>query len=339
MHMALICAIMDITITTQEKERVQFSPIIASADSPIAVPGAKGVEASLNVGALRLYEIDCPGFKIWYNNYHISRRTYLYLSVKSPLLAFHSTINNTLHCKLEGLHEVTLLQGQFNVSCGPSINTVAWFDANQVYTTFSIHFEQDYLRKFATHFPLLDALLKKAEGGLPGMMSRYHGQMTPEMNALVKRILRCNYEGDIRNLYLDAKVQELLVLALEQTDSAEEKTADIVLRPYDIEKIREAHDYLLRNMENPCTLIELSHKVGINDFKLKKGFKKLYGTTVYDFLIDARMEKAKVLLLETDTSVHDIAFITGYKNLSSFITAFKKKMGYSPGSFKKMRKL
>lgn len=330
---------MDITITTQEKERVQFSPVIPSADSPIAVPGAKGVEATLNFGALRLYEIECPGFKIWYNNYHISRRTYLYLSVKSPLLAFHASIKNTLHCKLEGLTEVTLLQGQYNLSCGPFINTVAWFDANQLYTTFSIHFTQEYLSKFATHFPLLGELLKKAEHGLPGMMSRYHGQMTPEMNTLIKKILGCSYEGDIRNLYLEAKVQELLLLALEQTASAEEKTADIVLRPYDIEKIREAHDYLLRNMENPCTLIELSHKVGINDFKLKKGFKKLYGTTVYDFLIDARMEKAKLLLLETDTPVHDIAFITGYKNLSSFITAFKKKTGYSPGSFKKMRKL
>lgn len=330
---------MDITITTQEKERVQFSPIITSADPQIVIPGAKGVEASVYFGALRFYEIECPGFKIWYNNYHISRRTYIHLSMEEPLLALHSTINNTLHCKLEGLNEVTLLQGQFNVSCGPCINTVAWFDANKVYTTFSVHFTQDYLRKFASHFPLLDALLKKAEDGIPGMMSRYHGQMTIEMNTLIKRILRCRYEGDIRNLYLEAKVQELLLLALEQMDDTEEKTADIVLRPYDIEKIREAHDYLLSNMENPCTLIELSHKVGINDFKLKKGFKKLYGCTVYDFLTDARMEKAKGLLLETDTSVHDIAFITGYKNLSSFITAFKKKMGYSPGSFKKMKRL
>ena len=91
-------------------------------------------------------------------------------------------------------------------------------------------------------------------------------------------------------------------------------------------------------MDNPCTLVELSHKVGINDFKLKKGFKQLYGTTVYEFLVDARMEKAKLLLLETETSIHEIAFVTGYKNLSSFITAFKKKMGYSPGSYKRLKR-
>lgn len=329
---------MDITITTQEKEYIQLNPITAPADPQIVVPGAKGVGASVSFGSLRFYEIECPGFRICYNNYDITRRTFIHVSATKPLLALHFTVTNTLHCKPEGLTEITLLQGQFNLVCGNFVNTIAWFDANQVYTTFCIHFSPDYLGKFAAHFPLLSTLLQKSALGAAGILSRYHGQTTLEMHALIKKILRCRYEGEIRNMYLDAKVQELLLLALEQMDSTQQKTGDIVLKPYDIEKIREARDYLLRNMENPCTLIELSHKVGINDFKLKKGFKKIYGTTVYDFLVDARMEKAKVLLLETDTSINEIAFITGYKNLSSFITAFKKKMGRSPGVFKKQKR-
>ena len=329
---------MDFTITTQERELVQLCPITAHVDSQIVMPGARVIEALVHAGSMRFYEIECPRFIICYNNYQINSRTFIRKVMEAPLLALHFTMANTMHFKLEGLTEVTILEGQFNLSYAPSMNTVAWFDEDQLYITLNIHFAYDYLQRFAEHFPLLDALLKKAAIGTAGMMGRQHGQTTLEMSTLIKKILHCRYEGDIRNLYLEAKVQELLLLALEQL-GAEAKTADIVLRPYDIEKIREAHDYLLRHMDNPCTLIELSHKVGINDFKLKKGFKKLYGTTVYDFLIDARMEKAKILLLETDASVHDIAFSTGYKNLSSFITAFKKKMGYSPGAFKKMRKL
>jgi AraC family transcriptional regulator, transcriptional activator of the genes for pyochelin and ferripyochelin receptors len=170
------------------------------------------------------------------------------------------------------------------------------------------------------------------------MLGKHHGRLTRDMNNIIRQILRCEYSGDIKNLYLQAKVLELLILALDQIAVSKPEKPEMVLRPYDIEKIREAHDYLLRNMDSPCTLIELAHKVGINDFKLKKGFKQLYGTTVYEFLLDARMEKAKILLLETDTSAHEIALITGYKNLSSFITAFKKKMGYSPGSFRKLKR-
>lgn len=330
---------MEFTITTQEREQVQLFPITVPDDSPIAIPGARGIEALVRAGSMRFYAVECPRFIIWYNNYQISSRTFIRKIMDAPLLALHFTLSNTMHYKLEGLTEVTLLEGQFNLSYAPSMNTVAWFDEDQLYVTLNIHFTFDYLQKFAAHFPLLDTLLKKAALGVASMMSRQHGQTTLEMSVLIKKILNCRYEGDIRNLYLEAKVQELLLLALEQLGVAEAMTGDIMLRPDDIERIRRAHDYLSEHIDESCTLKELARKVGTNDFKLKRGFKKLYGTTVYDFLIDARMEKAKTLLLETDTSVHDIAFITGYKNISGFITAFKKKTGYSPGHFKKMRKI
>jgi len=109
---------------------------------------------------------------------------------------------------------------------------------------------------------------------------------------------------------------------------------DIRLWPADYEKIREARDYLLFNMDQPCTVIELAHKVGLNDFKLKKGFKQLYGSTIFDFLLEARIEKARMLLTETVMSIQEIAVATGYKNISSFTAAFKKRTGVSPRSFK-----
>lgn len=329
---------MEFKIATPERKNVPFFPISTPSASNGGIPGAKGIEATGHFGSMRFFEIECPAFSIWYSNYEILKRTHLYGTMDGPALELHFTINNTVHYKLEGLNETTLLQGQFNMSYAPIVNIKAWFQKDETYTTFHIHFSREYLQKIATYFPVLAGFMQNVEQGIAAMLSRQHGQTTPEMSSIIRNILRCPYTGDIRNLYLQAKVLELLILALEQLEPRKTKTPDIVLRPYDIEKIREAHDYLLRNMDNPCTLVELSHKVGINDFKLKKGFKQLYGTTVYEFLVDARMEKAKTLLLETDTSIHEIAFVTGYKNLSSFITAFKKKMGYSPGSYKRMKR-
>ena len=330
---------MDFKIATPERKLVPFSPISNSNGSPPGgISGARGIEASGHFGSMRFFEIECPAFSIWYNNYQILKRTHFYCSMDAPMLDLHFTLNNTTHYKLEGLNEITMLQGQYNLSYTPVVNAKAWFQKDETYTSFHILFSREYLGMLATYFPLLAAFMKNVEQGIAAMLSRQHGQTTPEMSLLIKNMMRCPYAGDIRNLYLQAKVLELLILALEQLEPRKAKSPEIVLRPYDIEKIREAHDYLLRNMDNPCTLVELSHKVGINDFKLKKGFKQLYGTTVYEFLVDARMEKAKLLLLETDTSIHEIAFVTGYKNLSSFITAFKKKMGYSPGSYKRLKR-
>ncbi|HEY0679431.1 MAG TPA: AraC family transcriptional regulator [Chitinophagaceae bacterium] len=326
---------MEFKITTEGKEEVPYFLMSDPSDSKITIPDARGIEATGYFGTMRFYEIECPDFSIWYNNYQIVQRTHVYGAMDAPMLELHFTLKNTVHYKLEGLNEATLLQGQFNLSYAPYINNITWFQKNENYTTFDIHFAQQFLNKFAASYPLLGSFLEKSNKHIAGMLAPYHGQLTPEMSSLIRRILNCRYLGELRNLYLQSKVIELLILAMDQIGGAK-KAAGIALKPSDIEKIRQAHDLLLRDMENPCTLIELSHKTGLNDFKLKKGFKQLYGTTIYDYFLNARMEQAKTLLLETDMTVLEISIITGYKNLSSFAVAFRKKMGYSPGTFKKI---
>ncbi len=75
--------------------------------------------------------------------------------------------------------------------------------------------------------------------------------------------------------------------------------------------------------------------MGLNDFKLKKAYKQLYGTTLYGDFHHARMERAKKLLEETSQSIVAIADLAGYKNVSSFSVAFKKYFGSTPGEFRK----
>jgi len=88
-------------------------------------------------------------------------------------------------------------------------------------------------------------------------------------------------------------------------------------------------------MEQPPTLIELARKMGLNDFKLKKGYKQLYGVTLFDDFLHARMDKAKRLLLDTHQSIVAIAELTGYRNVSGFSAAFKRYFDHTPGWFRK----
>lgn len=80
----------------------------------------------------------------------------------------------------------------------------------------------------------------------------------------------------------------------------------------------------------PPSLLELSRMVGLNDFKLKIGFKDHYGTTVFGYLRDMRMEHAMMLLLEGEANVTDAAARVGYANLSHFSEVFRKKYGINP---------
>jgi AraC-like DNA-binding protein len=128
----------------------------------------------------------------------------------------------------------------------------------------------------------------------------------------------------------------LLLLALEElVCRPARQSTSITLRKYDLEKLYEAREYLLHNIENPPTLKQLAHKIGMNEFKLKKGYKQVFGTTIFGDFNKVRMEEARNHLLETDKSIADISLLAGYDDPPNFIRAFKHYFGSAPNQFRK----
>jgi len=98
----------------------------------------------------------------------------------------------------------------------------------------------------------------------------------------------------------------------------------------DRDKIMLAREILIKQIGEPITIKELSRKVAINECYLKKGFKELFGTTVFDFYQSLRMEHAKFLLYEKGLTVTEVSLLLGYSSISHFSTAFKKHTGCKP---------
>ena len=69
---------------------------------------------------------------------------------------------------------------------------------------------------------------------------------------------------------------------------------------------------------------------GFNATKLKRDFKKVYGTTVYKYITGLRMEEAKKRIVEDHISIAQAAYEVGYSNPQHFTAAFKRTMGYLP---------
>ena len=95
-------------------------------------------------------------------------------------------------------------------------------------------------------------------------------------------------------------------------------------------KILKAKKIILTRLNNPPTIPELSLQIGINQCYLKKGFKEVFGTTVYDFVQEQRMLKAKLLLSTNQFSVSEVADQIGFSSTSNFSSAFKKYVGVFP---------
>ncbi|MEO5911035.1 MAG: AraC family transcriptional regulator [Pelobium sp.] len=147
--------------------------------------------------------------------------------------------------------------------------------------------------------------------------------------SLIRQLIDLNIKNELELIYLEAKILELIYLHFNNLIELEDEGSV----NKDLEKMEHAKTIIMENMRNPCSLIELAHEVGLNDFKLKKGFKEYYGTTVFGYLHDLRMEKAKILLCK-DKKIIAVADEVGYKNAHHFSAAFKKYFGVLPSKLK-----
>ena len=161
------------------------------------------------------------------------------------------------------------------------------------------------------------------------------GWATPAMLTALHQILNCPYQGTIRDVYLEGKVLELIALKLEQSVRLKSSPdSGFRLKSDDVERICLARDILLQNIEQPPSIFSLAKQVRINDFKLKRGFRQLFGTTVFGYLRQYRMEQARSILEAEDMSVAQVAQVVGYASPSQFSVAFKKQFGFSPKVYK-----
>ena len=149
----------------------------------------------------------------------------------------------------------------------------------------------------------------------------------------LENLLHNNYNNSLENIYINSQLQTLLLYGLEclVDEKAEESFAcKFLSNETDREKITLAREILLQQIGDPITIKELSRKVGTNECYLKKGFKELFGSTIFDFYQTQRMEHGKYLLYEKGLSVTDVSALLGYSSISHFSTAFKKHTGIKP---------
>lgn len=158
---------------------------------------------------------------------------------------------------------------------------------------------------------------------------------TPVMQSVLYQILNCPYRDFIREIYLQSKALELVALWLgQELDYRQVNQSKVKLSPDDIERIYYAKDILITNVLHPPTLLELARRVAVNERKLKEGFRQIFGTTVFGYLHDYRMEQAKQMLTEQKLTVAQVAHAVGYSHLSHFAAAFRKKFGVNPSTYR-----
>lgn len=155
--------------------------------------------------------------------------------------------------------------------------------------------------------------------------------MTPGMMRVARDIVACRYTGDIRHMYVSGKAWELIALYLNEIMM--ENALPQGLSRTDVDKLRQAKEIVDANLFSPHGLSKLSRLVCLNEYKLKKGFKLLYGMPVHAYIIDRRLDIAYSLLEEGKLNVTGAALAVGFGKASHFSAQFKKKYGFPPSVY------
>jgi AraC-like DNA-binding protein len=180
----------------------------------------------------------------------------------------------------------------------------------------------------AEHLPdTIQAILRGTEGG-------YFNQslsMTPNMMSALEDLTTSHYSGKLQETFARIKTMELLFLAVQAlTTSSNSTQTKMILGDYHIDLLHQARDILDDEYAAPPTLAELGRQVGMNRNKLSQGFKLLFGSGVYEYCQQLRMQQSMLLLKENRLSLLQIADCIGYKNQSSFTRAYKNFYGHLP---------
>ncbi|MED1091103.1 AraC family transcriptional regulator [Bacillus paramycoides] len=153
----------------------------------------------------------------------------------------------------------------------------------------------------------------------------------PISSNIISKMTEFPHQDRIYQLEIESKALELLSIhfgrfLLNDRDVKRRR----VLSKSDVNKVRRAEEILVQRMELPPSLLELAKLVGLNDYKLKIGFKELFGTSAFAYLRERRMERAMFLLRSGNSNVTETAVAVGYNNISHFSESFKKKYGINP---------
>lgn len=196
-------------------------------------------------------------------------------------------------------------------------------------TSFLITLSEEYLHDLSNRFPkVLEPILGKIKRKDLCLQKEKNMPITPRMRSIIQRIQHPATDFMMGSLFLEAQILDLLaIMFARQTNTSSNGPS---LSGTDLERIHRVQQILMNRLTDPPTLAELSKSVGTNEYKLKRGFKEVFGTTPYAYHLQHKLELARSYILDTNLTIAEIAYEVGYSDPAHLTNAFRKQYGIPP---------
>lgn len=149
----------------------------------------------------------------------------------------------------------------------------------------------------------------------------------------MENVFNNQFHKSISKIYLNGKTLELLTHFFEKLLERPLNTQTININPVDVENIFKVKSLITNNFVNIPGIAFLAKEAVMNERKMQKCFKQIFGESIYQYALSIKMKEAQKLLETKKYSVSEVGYKVGYSNLSHFTEKFKKHFGINPKEF------
>ena len=317
-------------VTNQEGQPIAQQETTEAELFPHLLRGASRMFLKDDQAMMFFQQLELNSCSLSYSIFRMQHGGYYQFKSDEPLLDIHIVLENTLSFgntndgQYSGQYSID--NNQFNLRYQPYFNNMIYFEEGDT-IVLSVNYSVDYLRRYFGFFQPMERFLKCVTQKQAINLAPDYLAMTAEMKHIVFDLIHHDEAGKIRELLLSSKALELLNLSISRMGLKDEL---LILSVSEIDKMVKAKHLLEQRMENPPSLLELARLLGTNDCTLKKSFKQYHGCTIYEYILQYRMESAMNMLQHSEAAITEIAYATGYHSIYAFSKAFKKYFGYPP---------
>ena len=157
--------------------------------------------------------------------------------------------------------------------------------------------------------------------------------VNPSLMSCFDQLLHHKLSDSFSSIFEKAKFLEIFSLLMETTFGNPMEACPVALSPAIENKLHQVRRHIIEHIDESPDPDKLAVMYELPRNTLREGYRYVFGKTIHQYHADHKLESAMQMLNQGELLVKEVAFKIGYQNPSHFISAFKKKFGYTPKQY------
>ena len=325
---------MHATITINTKSLIPSATLPAFLSDHLLY-GSRCFYFSERFGYLLAQSLDASPYSLLYTISKTEEDTSIRMSCLNIGFVCHFTFDKSMSAASAQTGSIRLQAQSLMLVSSPAWVVTANLKENENYKSLTLMFPSSIVLERLRLFPLLDKLKADIQQAKPFYLPGAIYPLSVHLTHMLAQLLQVPYTFLSKEFY-----HSLLVSVLSEI-FAHMQSGSFGQAPFtftDIDSVASVKRWIDTHLDTHFTIGQLARKAGINEFKLKKAFKQMYGTGLYGYLLQQRLNIARINLEQTTRPIAQVARQAGYKSTANFSTAFRRQYGITPNRFRRQNR-